>query len=69
MTRTQLTIYADIDAFLVRLAEGWRLCGLAPEPNDAVKKAAMQRPARVDRRSAGCSGRYALPRDIQGDGA
>ena len=32
MTRAQLTIYADLDAWLVRLAEGWRLCGDAPEP-------------------------------------
>ncbi len=30
--RVQQTIYAPIDAWLVRLAEGWRLCGWAPEP-------------------------------------
>lgn len=30
--RTQLTIYAPLDAWLVRLPEGWRLYGLAPEP-------------------------------------
>ena len=32
MTRAQLTIYALMDEWLVRLAEGWRLCGDAPEP-------------------------------------
>ena len=32
MTRAQLTIYAPLDAWLVRLAEGWRLCGDTPEP-------------------------------------
>ena len=34
MTRTMLTIYADLDAWLVRLAEGWRLVEfpMAPEP-------------------------------------
>ncbi len=31
MTRTMLTIYADMNAWLVKLAEGWRLCGTAPE--------------------------------------
>ncbi len=30
MTRTQLTIYAPFDAWLVKLAEGWRLSGMAP---------------------------------------
>ena len=29
---TWLTIYAPFDSWLVRLAEGWRLCGMAPEP-------------------------------------
>ncbi len=28
--RTMLTIYAPFDAWLVKLAEGWRLCGMAP---------------------------------------
>ena len=37
MTRAQLTIYALMDGtdghgWLVRLTEGWRLCGDAPEP-------------------------------------
>ncbi len=27
-----LTIYANMHGWLVKLAEGWRLCGLAPEP-------------------------------------
>ena len=27
-----LTIYAPINGWLVKLAQGWRLCGLAPEP-------------------------------------
>ena len=31
MTRTMLTIYADMNAWLIRLAEGWRLCGTVPE--------------------------------------
>lgn len=33
-TRTPVswTIYADMDGWLVKLAQGWRLCGLAPEP-------------------------------------
>ncbi len=33
MTRTMLTIYANFDAWLIRLAEGWRLAEfpLAPE--------------------------------------
>ncbi len=31
MTRTMLTIYALMDEWLVRLAEGWRLCGTVPE--------------------------------------
>lgn len=26
MTRTMLTVYAAMDAWLVRLAEGWRFC-------------------------------------------
>ena len=25
------TIYGDMDGWLVKLAQGWRLCGLAPE--------------------------------------
>ncbi len=35
MTRAQLTIYGLMHGpggWLVRLAEGWRLCGNAPEP-------------------------------------
>lgn len=32
MTRNQWTIYALMDEWLQRLAEGWRLCGNAPEP-------------------------------------
>ena len=32
MTRNQWTIYAPMDAWLVKLAQGWRLCGSAPEP-------------------------------------
>ena len=26
-----LTIYADMDGWVVKLTQGWRLCGLAPE--------------------------------------
>ncbi len=27
-----LTIYAPLDCWLVRLTEGWQLCGMAPRP-------------------------------------
>jgi len=29
---SHLTIYADLDSWLVKLAQGWRLCGHAPAP-------------------------------------
>ena len=31
MTRTMLTIFCPFDAWLVKLAEGWRFCGTTPE--------------------------------------
>ena len=30
MTRTMLTVFAPANGWLVKLAEGWRLCGMAP---------------------------------------